>query len=103
MKKRLFGLLTAGAMLMSFSGIMSSEAAAEPALPIWDGSFDTSWYTEEHLTRNVNGAEWAYYKISTAEELAGLSYLVRHGNRMENTYIELTEDIRLNDTSNFEN
>ncbi len=103
MKKRLFGLLTAGAMLMSFSGIMPSEAAAEPALPIWDGSFDTSWYTEEHLTRNVNGAEWAYYKISTAEELAGLSYLVRHGNRMENTYIELTEDIRLNDTSNFEN
>ena len=103
MKKRLFGLLTAGAMLMSFSGIMPSEAAAEPALPIWDDSFDTSWYTEEHLTRNVNGAEWAYYKISTAEELAGLSYLVRHGNRMENTYIELTEDIRLNDTSNFEN
>lgn len=80
---------------------LTEVLAADP--PVWDGSYDTSWYTAEHLTRTVNGAEWAYYKIGTAEELAGLSYLVRHGNRMENTYIELTEDIKLNDTSNFEN
>ena len=72
-------------------------------IPVWDGTYDTSWYTADHLTRTVNGSEWAYYKIGTAEELAGLSYLVRHGNRMENTYIELTNDIKLNDTSNFEN
>ncbi|MDE5753860.1 MAG: dockerin type I repeat-containing protein, partial [Oscillospiraceae bacterium] len=41
--------------------------------------------------------------ISTAEELAGLAKLVRNGNEMKNTMINLTSDIVLNDTNNFEN
>ena len=103
MKKRLFGLLTAGALLLSFGSVMPTVSVSAEDIPIWDGSYDTGWYTADHLTRKVNCAEWEYYRISTAEELAGLAYLVRHGNSMEDTYIELTEDIRLNDTSNYEN
>lgn len=81
--------------------VTAEESALQPA--VWDGTADTSWYTAEHGTYTVNGVEWAYYEIGTAEELAGLSKLVRNGNSMENTYIQLTNDIVLNDTGNIEN
>ncbi len=81
--------------------VTAEDSAKAPT--VWDGTADTSWYTAEHGTYTVNGVEWAYYEIGTAEELAGLSKLVRNGNSMENTYIQLTNDIILNDTSNIEN
>lgn len=55
---------------------------------IWDGvSANTDWYTKEA----------AFFDISTAEELAGLSELVNGGINFENKTIHLMTDIDLND------
>ena len=80
----------------SISGLQLSAAAAEVNQPsevsnIWNGSEDTSWYNDNDTT----------FSIRTAEQLAGLSKLVREGNSMEGKLITLESDIVLNDTSNF--
>lgn len=86
------------------------SVTASAAAPVWDGTADTSWYYREHTTllgKSTTEGEapprFAVFNIGTAEELAGLAKLVRNGNQMENVVINLTSDIVLNDTSNFEN
>lgn len=58
----------------------------------WDGSVDTSWYTGNKDS----------YDISTASQLAGLAELVNNGNIFRNITINLTKDIKLNDTTDWE-
>ena len=82
----------------------ASVTASAESSEVWDGTADTSWYYKEHTVLvNEDGDRLAIFNISTAEELAGLAKLVRNGNEMKNTLINLTSDIVLNDTSNFEN
>ena len=82
-----------------------AEAADSKEQHIWDGTEDTSWYYREHkvITQRVGNEDKkiAVFDISTPEELAGLGKLVRSGNTMENTIINLTADVKLNDTSDF--
>lgn len=89
---------THGNMLEMASVTASAESA------IWDGTADTSWYYREHtVLTNENGDRLDVFDINTAEELAGLAKLVRNGNEMQNTMINLTSDLVMNDTSNFDN
>lgn len=94
-----------GSILPAKVSVMPNiSVTAHAASGIWDGTADTSWYYEEHtVLTNENGDRFAVFNISTAEELAGLAKLVRNGNGMENTVINLTADIVLNDTGNFAN
>jgi hypothetical protein len=59
---------------------------------IWDGTADTSWH-------NSMASE---FTITTAEELAGLALLVNEGNSFSSKKIKLGADIRLNDTTNWQ-
>ena len=56
---------------------------------VWDGRADTSWYNETDTS----------FEINSAEDLAGLSYLVAFGNTFDDKTITLTSDIYLNDPS----
>lgn len=56
---------------------------------VWDGRADTSWYNETDSS----------FEINSAEDLAGLSYLVAFGNTFDDKTITLTSDIYLNDPS----
>ena len=111
MKNRILaGIMALSLTLAPFAGepaFIRSESAltvhAEETAHVWDGTADTSWYTAEHQTAMIGDQEWSYYEISTPEQLAGLSELVRGGNTMENTSIALTNDIVLNDVSNYDN
>ncbi len=111
MKNRILaGIMALSLTLAPFAGepaFIRSESAltvhAEETAHVWDGTADTSWYTAEHQTAMIGEQEWSYYEISTPEQLAGLSELVRGGNTMENTSIALTNDIVLNDVSNYDN
>lgn len=93
--------------VVPFSTVQNSQSetvlTAYAKTSVWNGTANTSWYYKEHKVATVNGKDVAIFNISTAEELAGLAKLVRNGNTMENTVINLTADIALNDTSNFEN
>ncbi len=110
MKKIIAGLLAFTSVLfpagmiqeqpLSCSGIITAHAETA----IWNGTADTSWYYQKHtVITQENGREVSVFNISTPEELAGLAKLVRNGNEMRNTMINLTADIALNDTSNYEN
>lgn len=73
-----------------------AETNTKGAGKVWSGEVDTSWYTGDKTS----------YDISTAEQLAGFSILVRdaaHEDRFRGVTINLTNDIILNDTSNFAN
>jgi hypothetical protein len=75
---------------------MLALAAAVGAQEIWDGkTLDTLWYT-----RSPSGSS---FSISTPEQMAGLSYLVGKGNKMENKTFTLTRDIALNMTEEGKN
>ncbi|MDE6707351.1 MAG: dockerin type I repeat-containing protein [Oscillospiraceae bacterium] len=73
--------------------IKNASVTASAESEIWDGTADISWYDD---TQNS-------FEISTAEQLAGLSQLVRNGNDMEGKLITLVNDIVLNNTQNFAN
>lgn len=63
---------------------------------VWNGTVDTSWFTNDRDS----------YDISTPEQLAGLAKLcdeAAHEDRFRGVTINLTSDIILNDTSNFDN
>lgn len=88
-------------ILMSVKALDVKAADNSGKQKIWSGKEDTSWYKKP--SRVSDDGKYSVYEISTAEELAGLGKLVREGNTMENTLIQLKEDICLNDTSNYEN
>lgn len=89
---------------VKMSRMLDVSVTASAVSGIWDRTAGTSWYYKEHTVLvNEDGDRLAIFDISTAKELAGLAKLVRNGNSMENMFINLTDDIVLNDTSNFEN
>ena len=114
MNKRILAGVMALVFVFSGTGLLTDSegsavnitAAAESVDNVWDGTADTSWYYREHRVienKTDDGTQrLAVFNISTAEELAGLAKLVRNGNSMENTVINLTADIALNDVSNFD-
>ena len=83
---RLAAMLTTAAMTVSFYGITVS-AADDAIEKSWDGSYDTSWYDEQDTELH----------IFTAEELAGLAYLVNDGKKtFEGQTVFLESDVDLN-------
>ena len=68
-------------------GVCTRCGEAEPEADEWDGSVDTSWY---------NDYEYEFI-IDTAEELAGLAYLVNNGNSFTGKTIYLGSNIDLKD------
>lgn len=66
MKKKLLSLLLALCLAMAL--VPMSAFAEETAADSWDGTADTSWYTD--------APDASEYHISTAEQLAGLAQLV---------------------------
>ena len=66
MKKKLLSLLLALCLAIAF--VPMSAFAEETAADSWDGTADTSWYTD--------APDASEYHISTAEQLAGLAQLV---------------------------
>ncbi|MCR4644672.1 MAG: hypothetical protein K5695_04590 [Oscillospiraceae bacterium] len=112
--KRLAAGLTALAMCFGMAATMpftheadTTAVTAHAAQHVWDGTADTSWYYREHQYIYTGEGDSAkrldVFNISTPEELAGLSQLVRNGVTMKDTYINLTDDIVLNDLSNYAN
>ena len=68
---------------------------AENAADAWDGTDNTSWYTD---AEEDAGTADKPYEISTAEQLAGLAKLVNDGTAtFSKKTIKLTADIRLNE------
>lgn len=70
-------------------GFIYDVGAQFPETPVipekWDGSVDTSWYNEEATE----------FKLSTAEEIAGLAQLVDSGETFEGKTIKLESDLDL--------
>jgi len=65
--KKVLSLILCVAMVLGTVG--TSVLADEAEIDVWDGTADTSWYSEGNTE----------FKISTAEELAGLAKLVNEG------------------------
>ncbi len=82
--KRFTTLLTCTSMLFSLT-----------AQTIWNGSIDTNWAGQG----TVNNP----YLISSAAELAGMAEVTANGNSLKDKYFLLTNDILLNDTTNWQN
>ena len=82
-------LLVAGIML--FSALVSMQAQE-----IWNGTVASSF-------DGGTGTESDPYKIRTASQLCKLGQDVAFGNSYTDTYFILTDDIMLNDTTNWQN
>ena len=74
-------------VLVLFVVVLVSLSAAAPS--VWKGDKDTTWYAESAQAFN----------LTTAEELAGLAYLVNNGKTFQGKTITLGADIFLNDTT----
>lgn len=66
MKKRIGSLLLI--LALCFTLLPTAAFAEGTSVDNWDGTADTSWYTSE--------PDASEYRISTAEQLAGLAQLV---------------------------
>lgn len=98
-------LLLAAAMSLTFAvsqamavSAASTNSSKVSAARVWNGKADTSWFTKDKTKDR--------YEISTPEQLAGFSQLVTeaaHSDRFRGVMISLTNDIVLNNTSNWEN
>lgn len=91
-----------GSMTVLTPMIAETSITVQAASNVWSGKEDTSWY---------NSSKKEFY-ISTPEQLAGLSKLVREGTSFsyedsnktrQLKHIYLTNDIVMNDTSNYNN
>ena len=67
--------------------LLPAAALAADGADTWDGSADTSWYTEPSTTNT--------YTITTAAQLAGLAQLVNDGNSFSGKTVKLGADIDL--------
>ena len=84
--KRMFSIILA--FLMIFAYVSNSDLSFKVhALANWIDSADTSWY-DGHETDSS-------FTIGTAEDLAGLAYLVNGGNKFTDKTINLSSDINL--------
>lgn len=86
--KKLTSIILAFAIAVT-AFIIPAEAASKTK--VWNGKSDTSWYTGKKTS----------YDIDTPEELAGLSELVNSGNSMSGITINLTADLVMNNTSDW--
>lgn len=92
--KKVTSLFLAIALILTMFAIPANAATTTVSTPtIWNGKVSTNWYTGKKNT----------YNISTASQLAGLAKLVNSGESMTGITINLTADIKLNDTSNLAN
>ena len=71
--------------IASFSEITMLISMSDP----WNGTVDTSWYNNTDST----------FKITTAEQLAGLGQLVARGNTFEGKTVELNKSLDLGSKS----
>ncbi len=72
-------------VLSMFSGLTFS-AYADTASTAWDGSADTSWYSDSA----------SEFSLSDSADLAGFAKLVNEGNTFEGKTVTLTDDVYLN-------
>ena len=71
MMKKLFAILLAIAMVATLLAVLPVSASADQAEPsVWSGKANIKWYIDG---KEENAEEW---HIKTAEDLAGLAYLV---------------------------
>jgi len=63
------------------------------AQTVWNGTANTAWYNATAST----------FTITTAEQLAGFAKLVNEGNTFNDKMIKLGANIRLNDTTSWQN
>ena len=92
-------------MFKGIKGLLATLAIATGAWAqgnVWDGSIDTTWYTNNKTATS--------YTITTPAQLAGLARLVNGVNQngdgsydMDGKTITLGNDIMLNDTTNWQN
>lgn len=85
MRKKMLSILLCLCMAVS---LLPTAALAEGAA--WDGTADTSWYTEH--------AGESSFILTSAEQLAGLEELVNGGNDFYGKTVSLGADIVLNDS-----
>lgn len=96
MKQKLTSVLLCMAMVLSMCTLLSFGASAQEnvGVHVWDGTTaDTSWYVEGSTE----------YDITTPEQLAGLSLLVKGGNAFSGVTFNLKNDLYLNNISKIAN
>ena len=74
-------------------GFESKTAYADDEISVWDGTSDTSWYSNPDLTE---------YHITSAAGIAGFRDLVNGGNTFEGKTIYLDKDINLDGCKEYE-
>ena len=84
MKKRLLTSVLSLVMILALlpTATLAASAAQEDT---WDGTVDISWYREGEND----------FKITTAEQLAGLAQLVNTGNKFEDKTVSLGSNLNL--------
>lgn len=81
--KGLLSCLLVFVMALAVFPVMAS--AEETTVDTWDGTADTTWYNDTDTE----------FRITTAEQLAGLAAIVNDGNTMEGKTILLENDLDL--------
>ncbi len=80
--RRWFGILLCALLCI---GLLPTMAFAEESADAWDGTADTSWYSEEATE----------FHLTTAEQLAGLAALVNSNHLFEGKTVYLENDLDL--------
>lgn len=87
--KRIISAILAVAMAVTMLVIPAN--AAKSTVKVWNGKVSTSWYTGDKTE----------YNISSPGQLAGLAELVNSGESMQGVVINLTADLKMNNTKNW--
>lgn len=87
--KRIISAILAVAMAVTMLVIPAN--AAKSTVKVWNGKVVTSWYTGDKTE----------YNISSPGQLAGLAKLVNSGEPMQGVVINLTADLKMNNTKNW--
>ena len=96
MKKFISCILTIIILVLYLSNILvyaesmlDAASVTDKFAHVWDGTSDTSY-------EGGSGTENDPYQIATPEQLAYLREKVMHGEKYENTYFILTNDLKMN-------
>mgnify|MGYP004638775577 CR=1 FL=1 len=87
--KRIISAILAVAMAVTMLVIPAN--AAKSTVKVWNGKVVTSWYTGDKTE----------YNISSPGQLAGLAKLVNSGESMQGVVINLTADLKMNNTKDW--
>lgn len=77
---------------VNLNNIQTALAVENTTSNVWNGSYDIDWYDTSKTE----------FEINTAEQLAGLAKIVNGGNDMTGKTITLTNNILLNDISDYD-